>query len=292
MEFLGIYYNNSPQDQHRLLGLAHFSSDLKTSFSKRLGCCKHVIEPYIRSDYYTSPTVSPSRHYIFDVDDGWFQANMHRIGVRNEFYVPHASGCMTRPLAIDLYTYGFFDTPTIGRAFPKAYLTLSALSYQTIRHTLDTAWDFQHGQLDHFNIRTDWTVANNLAIRAEYRHRSPMAWRKADAYNFILDAYRSQRQLEHSILSDRRDTLLTNLYFQFDPNWALLFEMRHGWNRKHEPSYTEFETDLIGTLPSAWNVKLSYQHRQDDDRVAVYFTIGLHKPNQKRYTSYLPCLEL
>ena len=292
IEFLGIYYSQSPQHKERFLSLAHFSCDLKTSLSKSFGSLRHVIEPYVRSDYYTSPTVSPNHHYIFDIEDGWYHANMHRLGLLNEVYLKKDSGCLSRPLLIDLYTYAFFDTPTIGKTFPKGYITFTTLSYETLRHTIDTAWDFQHGMLDHLNIRTEWTVAKNLAISAEYRHRSPIAWRKADMYNFILESFRSEKELSHSILSDRRDTLLTNLYYQFDPNWALFFEMRHGWNRKHEPSYTEFETDLIGTLPSAWNVKLSYQHRQDDDRVAIYFTIGLHKPNEKRCSSYLPCLEL
>lgn len=292
LEFLGIYYGNSPQHRQRLLGLAHFSAELKTSLTKTFGPCRHVIEPYIKSNYYTAPTVSPKHHYIFGIDDGWFQSNTNRIGILNEFYVKYGSGCLTRPLVVDLFTYGFFDTPTIGQAFPKAYLTVSTLSTPTLRHTIDTAWDFQHGELDHINFRVEWTVAQNLSIRAEYRHRSAWVWRKADIYNFILDAYHSEERLLHSILSDRRDTLLTNLYYQFDPNWALLFEYRHGWNRRHERSYTEFETDLIGRLPSAWNIKLSYQHRQDDDRVAVYFTIGLHKPNQKRCAAYLPCLEL
>lgn len=290
--FAAIHYGNSPQDKARNLGVLRFALEAKSGFSKDYGYCKHVVEPYLKFDYLSSPTVAPNRHYIFDIEDGYFQANQARIGIANHVYTQNSFDYLTRPLFIDLYTYGFFDTPTIGETFPKGYLTISTLPMPTIRYTLETAWDFQHGQLDYFNFRTEWTVAENLAIRGEYRHRSPYYWRKADPTNFILDAYRSQQQLLHSTVSDRRDTILANIFYQMTPNWAFLFEMRHGWNRKHEPSYTEFETDFLLRLPSAWNLKLSYQHREDDDRIAVYFTIGLHKPNDAKCRSMLPCLEL
>lgn len=289
--FLGIHYGNSPEHKQRFLGLFSCGLDGKTSFSRTFEPCKHVIEPYFKLEYLTSPTVNPDHHYIFDIDDGWYQSKNIRMGLLNQIFFKSSSGCVIRPLYIDLYTYAFIDTPTIGSTFPKGYLTVSTLSTPTVRHTLETAWDFQHGMLDHFNFQTAWTVAENLAIQGEYRHRSPFCWRKADPTNFILDAFRSQKELLHSPLSDRRDTLLVNLFYQYNPNWALFFEARHGWNRKHESSYNEFEADLIGRLPSAWNIKLSYQHREDDDRIAVYFTIGLHRPNRARCETIVPCLE-
>jgi hypothetical protein len=251
-----------------------------------------VIEPYFHFDYFTSPTVSPKKHYIFDIEDGFYQANQLRLGVTNQIFSRNNYEYLSRPLFLDIYTYGFFDTPTIGSTFPKGYMSLSTLASPTIRFTFQSAWDFQHKQLDFFNFRTEWTVDENLAIRAEYRHRSSYYWRKADPTNFILDAYRSQQYLLDSPVSDRRDTLLSSLFYQINPNWAFLFEMRHGWNRKHESSYTEFETDLLLRLPSAWNFKLSYQRKVNDDRIALYFTIGLHKPNLAKCNSLLPCLEL
>lgn len=290
---LGIYYGNSPEGHHhRFLGLFSCGLEGKTSFSRTFDTCKHLVEPYFRLEYLTYPTVSPNDHYIFDIEDGWYQSKNIRLGLLNQLFVHSNTGCLVRPLFVDLYTYAFIDTPTIGSFLPKGYLTLSTLSSPTLRHTLETAWDFQHGTLDHFNFRTAWTAADNLAIQGEYRHRSPFCWRKADPTNFILDAFRSQKELLHSPVSDRRDTLLVNLFYQYNPNWALFFEARHGWNRKHESSYNEFEADLIGRLPSAWNIKLSYQHREDDDRVAVYFTIGLHKPNRAKCEAIMPCLEL
>lgn len=290
--FCGIYYGNSPQHNSKLLSLFRFGLDAKTSFVGDLGSCKHVIEPYMRFQYFTSPTVSPDHHYIFDIEDGYYQENQLRLGVTNQFFFKNSYNCLTRSLFLDLYTYGFFDIKTIGSTFPKAYLDLTSLPTPYLRLSFNAAWDFQHHQVDYFNFLTEWTVSETLAIRSEYRHRSSYFWRKADPTNFILDAYRSENELLHSPLSDRRDTLLTSLFYQFNPNWALFFEMRHGWNRKYEPSYTEFETDLLLKLPSAWNFKLSYQHKENDDRIAFYFTIGLHKPNQNKCMNLIPRLEL
>jgi hypothetical protein len=36
---------------------------------------------------------------------------------------------------------------------------------------------------------------------------------------------------------------------------------------------------------------MSYQHRENDDRVAAYFSIGLKKPNQEKACGLIPCLD-
>ncbi|MFV0340312.1 MAG: hypothetical protein ACK5MA_06775 [Parachlamydiaceae bacterium] len=285
-----IFYGNSPEGNARFLALFYGGAEAKMAFSKVMGCTKHVFEPYAKFIYYTSPTVSPHNHYIFDIDDGWYQANTLKVGCSNQIF-RKTECCLSRPLLVDLYTYGFFDTPTIGKLFPEVYADVSYLASDTVRHTVEFAWDLQHGKLYHFNARTEWTAAKDLAIRGEYRHRSEYDWRKADHTNFILDAFRSEKSLLHSTLSDRRDTLIAAFFYQFNPNWGCEFEARQGWNRRCEPSYTEFELDLLGTLRSAINVKFSYQHKEGDDRVAFYFTIGLNKPNLKKSDCWLPCLE-
>jgi hypothetical protein len=136
-----------------------------------------------------------------------------------------------------------------------------------------------HNELDHYNVRTEWTYSPNFALAVEYRHRSSYDWRKADHTNFILDSFRTIQELRDSQLSDRRDTLLLHMFYRFHPSWAFEFKSRSGWNRILEPSYNEFEIDLLGTLRSAWNFKLSYQHKEDDDRISVYMTIGIQRPD-------------
>lgn len=274
-----LAYGNSPRHAAKWLTLGKFGLDINTQFWRHFSHCKHVVTPYIDYSYYTMPTVSPNDHYIFDIEDGWYRLNMMQFGLAQSIYCKQEDGYIMRRLYADLWANTFFDTHTFSAAIPKVYGNVMFNSFSFLRHNLETAWDFQNRVLDHYNISTEWTINADIAVAAEYRHRSPFDWRKADHTNFILDSFRSISELRHSQLSDRRDTLLFHIFYRFHPNWAFEFKSRHGWNRMYEPAYNEFEIDLLGTLPSAWNLKLSYQHREDDDRVSIYMTIGIKRPN-------------
>lgn len=289
-----IYYNNSPQKRQRWLVTGLFGCEALTTLYRTCGHYKHVIQPYAKYSYFTSPTASPHDHYIFDIDDGWYRLNTLRVGCRNNLYMKNDAGCIHRLIGADLYTNAFFNTPTIGQTIPRVNADLTVNSLPTLRHTFGTAWNFEHGELDYFNVRTDWTVNQDFAVAAEYRHRGPFDWRKVDYDNYILDSYRSEKELRRSQLSDRRDTFLIDLFYRFHHSLAVAFEARHGWRRQREPSYTEYEVDLLATLKSAWNIKLSYQHKECDrrqDRIAIYFTIGLRRPDQQKCENIVPCLE-
>ena len=273
-----IAYGNSPQHCARWLALGKCCLNLDTHLVKTYGRTKHVVTPYLNYDFYTMPTVSPSDHYIFDIEDGWFRLNMLTFGLSQSLYRKNQKENITRTLHADLHAIAFFDTPTIPKTIPKVYGRVAFYTFPFMKHIVDAGWDFDKNFLDHYNVRTEWTVNEDIAIAAEYRHRSPYDWRKADHTNYIIDSYRSIEQLAHSQLSDRRDTLLLHLFYRFHPSWAFEFESRSGWNRCFEPSYNEFEIDLLGTLRSALNIKISYQHKEDDDRLSFYMTIGLHRP--------------
>jgi hypothetical protein len=218
-------------------------------------------------------------HYIFDIEDGWYRLDMMQVGIAQSIFRKQSNGLITRPLYANLYANVFFDTHTFAQSIPKVYGDVIFNSFSFLRHSFSTAWNFNQNLFDYYNFRTEWTVNENIALAFEYRHRSPFDWRKADRTNFILDSFRSVRQLRHSQLSDRRDTLLFHIFYRFHPCWAFQFESRSGWNRIHQPNYNEFEIDLIGALPSALNFKLSYQHREDDDRLSVYMSIGMKRPD-------------
>lgn len=284
-----IAYGNSPSGKAEYLTLAKLGLNMNTNLSRYYGNYKHVITPYIQYDYYSMPTVSPSAHYIFDINDGWYRLNMLQFGVSQSLYEKEWCG-ISRKIYANLYANAFFDTPTFPAAIPKVYADVVFNSFATVSHSLDTGWDFNHGELDHFNARTEWTINQDVAIALEYRHRSPYDWRKADHTNFILDSYRTLAELYNSQVSDRRDTLLVHVFYRFHPSWAFEFESRSGWNRRFEPNYNEFEIDLLGTLKSAWNVRLSYQHKEDDDRLSVYFSIGIKRPDCARVRQVIPCL--
>ena len=112
-------------------------------------------------------------------------------------------------------------------------------------HSFYTGWDFIHNELDHYNVRTEWTYSPNFALAVEYRHRSPYDWRKADHTNFILDSYRSIQELRDSQLSDRRDTLLLHMFYRFHPSWALEFTVAQRMEPHPGTVYNEFEIDLL-----------------------------------------------
>jgi hypothetical protein len=286
-----IAYGNSPQHSAKWLVLGKLGCTLDTELSKYYGDnCKHLITPYLNYSYYTMPTVSPSEHYIFDIEDGWFHLNMLTFGCAHSLFHKDHSGNISRRLYADLFAHAFFNTPTIPKTIPKVYAKLAFNTFPFMKHIVNAGWDFDKNLLDHYNVRTEWTVNENIAIAAEYRHRSPFDWRKVDHTNFILDSYRTISQLEHSQLSDRRDTLLLHFFYRFHPSWAFEFESRSGWNRRFEPNYNEFEIDLLGTLRSAWNIKISYQHKEDDDRLSVYMTVGLKRPDFEKSCQIVPWL--
>lgn len=284
-----IHYGNLPKDNDHWLAMGIFKLEAKAPFFKDHGFYTHSLTPYARYEFYSMPTSTPKKHYIFDIDDGLYQVNMLRFGLQQNFYFKSNQEFIYRPIKIDLYANAFFDSKTFTQVIPKAYCDVTFYATPKFRHTLSTAWDFEHNLLDHFNLRTELTISENAAIATEYRHRSAFCFRKADPTNFMLESYRTQGRLAHSALSDRRDTLLVNLFYRFHPLWALDFQMRHGWNRKLQPNYTEFGIDLLGKPQAAWQVKFSYTHCENDrHRFTVYFNMGGVPPDGWKYDYLIP----
>lgn len=276
---VGILYGNSPQDDRQWLGVGICGFDLNTQLHRYYGDTKHLIEPYTTYRYYSSPNSSPNQHYIFDINDGWTRLNQLTLGVTNALYRKDSSCCIKRIFYSNVYFHSFFDMHTFRACIPKIYGNFIFSNHANTRYILNTAWDFEHNQLDHFNIRSEWTLHKDFAIIWEYRHRSAWSWRKVDPDNFFLEAFRHENQLHHSTVSDRRDTILTHFYYRFKPNWSCEFVSRQGWNRRREPKYFEFEINLFTTIQTAWHLQLSYQHQENEDRVAVYLNVGLKRPS-------------
>lgn len=286
-----IYYTNSQENDPKWVNFAQFGVLLNTKLHKTYNDFKHVIEPYIDYTYYTFPTTSPNNHYIFDIDDGWYRWNMLNFGIRQHWYLKTADRNIYRFLTADIWANAFFNTPTLPFPLPKIYANIIYKANSRLRYSLNTAWDIQRGMLDHFNLLTEWTLSPDMAIKIEYRHRDAYDWRKVDHQNFILDSFRPVQELLDSEVSDRRDTLLVHFFYRFHPKWALEFESRQGWNRRLEPNYNEFEVDVLTTIRSAWNVKLFYRHRVNDDRVAINLSIGINRPDCEDNEEKIPFLE-
>ena len=278
-----MIYGDSPKGGSQWLLQGKGRVKFQTQLYRTFGEVKHVIEPYATYRYDSSPTSSPGQHYIFDLSDGLTRLNSMTFGVKNILYKKesvenHSISLSNRSLSLDLYSFAFFDTKKIKQTIPRVYGSFSIFPTPTLKYTFNSAWNLEHRQVDYFNMRADWTVSNDLAIATELRHRGSYWWRKVDCENFFLDMYHSEKRLKHSLVSDRCDTILLNLFYRFHPNWACDFTSRYGWNRRKEPSYFEFEFDLLTTIQTAWNLRLSYQHQEDDDRVAIYLNIGIKKP--------------
>lgn len=274
----GIVYSNSYDGDYKWLFIGGGQVEANTRLYRYFDKTRHTIEPYASYCYYTRPTVNANNHYIFDIDDGWSYLHLCKMGVRNLLYCNANTYYPSRALTIDTFANAFFDTPQIGYLVPKIYCNLLWDTSLTLRQQINSAWDLQHGQLDHINYRLDWTLNSALAFSLEYRHRSPFAWRKLDYDNFFLDTFRSEQELLRSALSDRRDTLLFDTFVRFHDNWALKFQLRHGWLRRREPNYTEYVIDLLTTIRSIWHVKFSFQKHEDDTRFAIYFNLSIDRP--------------
>lgn len=288
---LSIFYNPPRHGPHRWLNMGLFTLEGTAPLYRNYQTFKHTFIPYVRYNYYTAPTVSHDDHYIFDINDGWCRLNMVRLGTKQIFYWHSNSACWEKYATVDLYMNAFCDTPTQPVAIPRLYAKSIWQLSPYVRSSIDTAWDFQFQRLGYINIRTDWTVTDGFAFGTEFRHRDASTWRKSNTENFMLESCRSTEALLHSPLSDRRDTLLLRFFYRFSPKWTSEFQIRHGWNRKKEPSYTEYEWDLIGTIQRAWQLRFSYQHKENDrHRFAVYLNFGLKRPVQSSTEHHIPTL--
>lgn len=290
---VAIYYGSNPHAEDHWVTLGMASVETNTQFSRRYAQFRHTIRPFVKYQFYTSPGVQPNKHYIFDIEDGWFKLNMMTFGIDNNIYYRSCDNVVGRLLHLELFANAFFDTPTIPRVIPVVYTRMTWNSFPTLRHIFQVAWDTQHCQIYHFNFRNDWTINQNAAFTLEWRHRNAFDWRKADHTNFILDSFRPQRELSHSQLSDKRDTLLFHLFYRLHPNWAIEFESRHGWNRINEPKFNEYEIDVLTTIQTALNIKLSFQRKEydrNDNRIALYFNVGLPRPSRTKCDNPVPLL--
>lgn len=275
---VAIYYGNSAERFSKWVTLGQFGGTAMTQMHKHYGCFKHVLEPYVRYQYFTTPNTSPDQHFIFDLQDGWFRLNTLRFGGRNLLYQKCGDGCVAHSLTLDVYAYAFFDTPTIGSTLPRIYTSAIWDVTSSFRYTACVVWNREHNILDQSNFRAQWTVNENLALDAEYRFRSSYYWRRIDPDNFLMDSFRSQDLLRNSPVSDRRSTGLLHAFYRIQPDMAVEAWYHYGWNRLNQPNYKEYQIDVLKTIRSTWHLKVSYQQRENDHRVALHIKVGLEKP--------------
>jgi len=271
--FIGIGYTNSPGGKSAGQALGEIGFKLETALTHAEERWKHVLEPYAHYKYFTEPTVPYGNYYIFTIQDGYHQLNYLRLGCRNALFLKTPLGIIN-PLWVDLWTYAFFAMQTIPDICPKGYLNIDWQPHSRLFLGLESAWNFQHQLIDYYNARGNWTVNEYLAIGVEYRHRSAYDWRKADFYNFMLEATQPEGLLYASTLSDRRDAFLFRTFFRFTPDQEVKFSLRTGWNRKQLNSYyLEYEVEYGMVFFQHWRFAFICEKRESDFRSSISFKL-------------------
>ncbi len=276
---VAIYYGNSRDQSSKWVTLGRFGALASSTFHRYYGCYKHVITPYAHYKHFTKPNTGPDEHFIFDLRDGWDNLNTLRLGTRGLLYQKLDCGTVAYRMDADIYTYLFLDTPTIASTAPRLYTEVGLNASPSLRYSTLLVWNQERQILDEYNIRTQWTASESLAIDAEYRYRSDYRWRKVDPCNFVVDSFRTETALRASAMSDKRSTALVHAYYRMTYDLAVELRYRHGWKRHTQPDYNEYQFDLCKTLRSSWHLKLSYQYRESDHRMAVHIKIGQKLPS-------------
>jgi hypothetical protein len=270
---LGIFYGNNPHHHSVGQGMITYGFQAKTHLFKSYAKARHMIEPYLNFQGLTRPTAGINDHFYFDINDGYFQLNQLKVGVRNSFFL-YNSSLFAPSVTADLFTYGFFGKRGFSQTFPKTYLILG-WDRPNLAMKGGVAWNNEEHLFDFANIAADWTLNEDIALGIEFRHRSRFDWRKANHDSFILDVARPIDELLHSPLSDGRDTLLARCFIRLAPKWNIQFQTRHGWGRKNEPRYNAGKIDLITMLTCSWRMRLTYERMPNDNRFSG--TISLMK---------------
>lgn len=267
----GILYTNSPSGKAKGLGILNYGFDLNTRAEKCFSRYKHVVEPYLCYNSITRPTVEPDDHYVFTIADGIDKINQIQTGVKT-FLFSNRRICKEASFSADLYANAFFKDEVIPQLVPRGYLLLNWRN-PSLWVTFHNAWNFRHHLLDFSKARLQWTVSENVAMSCEARYRSKYDWRKADHESYILDVTRSETELLLSPLSDRRMTILGNLFIRLNPLWESQIWLIHGLYREEETPYTEVKIDLSTWISSAFKIRASYSHIRNDDRVSFHFDL-------------------
>lgn len=265
-----IFYSSSPSHQPRFLAIGSYGASLHARAKRTYETHKHVIEPYIRFNALTKPSVSPDNHYIFSIQDGYNQINEIKWGLKQHLFSKQKPGEST--FSADLFAYSFYNDPVIPQFFYRLGLDLS-WHFPSLYVTSKSAYNFPYHRLDYTNNRIEWTLNENVAFAFEVRYRSRFDWRKADHDNYILNVTRSESELLLSPLSDRRITLLGDLFVRISPFWECRIQGHSGFYRMNQNPYTEIKVDLFTWISSATKLRLSYSHTDLDDRVTAGISI-------------------
>ncbi len=265
LTLVGRFYGNSVDSNPLWQGNVVFQWNNQIQFHRDYHDTRHVIQPYCRYFLMSAPTNPLRDQYVFTLADGYNRLQYVQVGLKQLFF--EACGSKRLLMSFDTWTHSYIDVPTQPPA-AVAEIYANCVVYPTsfLTCTAEVAWNNQFGQLDHSNARVLWTISRNLAWSVECRHRGPYDWRKADPDNYVLNSFQTIDTLLYSSLSDRRTTILSDIYWRFHPDLQWNFQIRTGWDRRFQPSFLEYKNAFEYYLGSHWYLLLSHEHLESDER--------------------------
>lgn len=267
-----IYYSNSPSGSPQEQAVAIVGATSSVPLFNNNFFCLHTLEPYGSYYLYTHPTAPFGEPFIFTIDDGYGLLSILRAGVRQSFFLKRGPSCFIRkPLFFDLWAIAFFDQHTMEKSVPRIYGAFSWSPFSTLSMKFEGAWNRELNNIDYANSSVLWTVNADLAVKVSFLNRGVRSWRKCDPDNFMLDIIQNELVLQKSIVSDRRNTLLTNVFWRFHPNWTAQFQTHTGWHRITEPAYNEYLVGFTTVILSHWRLGMSFERREIEKRFAFSF---------------------
>lgn len=255
--FIGIFYSNTQHHHAAGQAVGSYGFRLNSNLYRHFPTFTHKVEPYLELRGLTSPTSPSSHHYIFSIDDGLAKQNLFRPGIKQSFY-PHGSTLFPE-ITADIYSNIFLGSTKLHQALPRLYTTCD-FRYPSFLITTDIVYNLQERLFNRTNIRSAWTVSENVAFTFEFRHRSKYDWRKSDYDNFIVDIARPIDELLHSPLSDGRNTYLAKLQLRLSPLLTFHFESHFGTGRKNDPNYVAYEAKVAYLLTGRWLIEVGYKY--------------------------------
>jgi len=269
---VGIYYGNTPSGiSADGLGLIRYGGSINSAIYKNYTSYKHLILPTISYNGYSTPTISVNNHFILSDQDGYNRINECSFGIDNQWFL------RDKPVGFASYDFNVYAKAFLGESKIKNTVPYLFCDFTTRLNSwslaLYNSWNFWNHTLNYSVAQFGWTINENIAFTLEFRYRSRYYWRKADHFNYFLEQTRPQQDLLLSPLSDKRNTLLTNIFVRLTPTWTCHFQSHHGWNRSTQPSYNEFKFDLTKWLSSSWKLYLSYEHTRTDDKVSLVLSL-------------------
>ncbi len=274
---IGILYSNRPGGGSCGLGILSYGGTIETNLSRTYESYKHIIKPYLNFDGYSKPTTSVDSHFIFSIEDGYDRLNQLTLGLNNYLY-PNDKKIILPTIEVDLFTNSFFGKRSMSSTFPHLYFNLlSNISF--LRFSAKNRWNIHKNTLDFTHLLLGWTANENLAMDIEYHYRSKYYWRKADQTNFILDVTRQEGEMLLSPLSEKNNTVLTNIFLRINPFWVCHVQSHHGWSQGDLTTYNEYKIQLSTLIYSSWRLHIIYQHTQTDDR--INFSLSLVKKHRE-----------